>query len=251
MTQVQQTPEIKKRGPKPKNASTSSDAKNTETQSKIEEKTTEQSTAVNTSSQTELQTPTQSQVDPALGQVNAQDNVSSNGNPEISGDQNQSTNTANSEVNSAPEIESSLHSQNDVQAGIVNQNQSGDTATESLNSGPETDHALQQQNEEQGDKVNQIQSTDEQTKIEQSKNNENIVVQVIDKAKEKPIQDLILKVKNEGLKAVYEPHSKTSIEPGEVLTIIQCANRADLKSVLANIDQLNALGKKIKVVNDE
>ncbi|NNP70390.1 hypothetical protein [Acinetobacter sp. Ac_5812] len=97
----------------------------------------------------------------------------------------------------------------------------------------------------------QISNGDSESKDEQNVNNENIVVQKVDQTLTIPKSALTIKVKNNGYKAVYEPFSKVSIEPGENETVIECANRTDLKTVLINIDQLKTLGKKVEVLENE
>lgn len=228
MTQVQQTPqaetdntkaapEVKKRGPKPKNAVNAAVSNNPESKPQNEEKGPEQSNGLNSSSQTELQASKSSEANSAQDSFKAQGNTA----------------------------------QNESGENIGDQSQSGDLANEKVKTESENNQPPQPQDNVQGDKGDQIQSGDGQDKNEQRQNNENIVVHETVKLKDQPKQDLSIKVKNDGFKAVYEPFSKTTIEPGDEETTIQCANRADLKTVLANIDQLNTLGKKIKVVNDE
>lgn len=97
----------------------------------------------------------------------------------------------------------------------------------------------------------QVSNADSESQDEQNVNNENIVVQKVDQTVTTPKSALTIKVKNNGYKAVYEPFSKVSIEPGENETVIECANRTDLQTVLKNIDQLKSLGKKIEVLKDE
>ncbi|EXB47303.1 hypothetical protein J522_1954 [Acinetobacter baumannii 146457] len=228
MTDVQQNPQDetentkattgpRKRGPKPKNAADNAAGNNTEPKSQNEQQGAEESSGVISSSQTELQSSTES-----LG----------NHSPEASNAQGEA-------------------SKDEGDQSSVDQNKSDDGTSDNVNSGPENNQGQQAQQVTSGGNSDPSQSGDEQSKTEQVNNNENIVVQETAKADIKPKKGLIVKVKNVGLKAVYEPHSKISIEPGDEGTIIECANHADLKSVLANIDQLNALGKKIKVVNDE
>lgn len=228
MTEVQQNPQDetentkaatgpKKRGPKPKNAADNAAGNNTEPKPQNEQQGAEESTGVISSSQTELQSSTES-----LGSHS----------PEASNAQGEA-------------------SKDEGDKSSVDQNKSGDGTSDNVNSGSENNQGQQAPQVTSGGNSDPSQSGDEQSKTEQVNNNGNFVVQETAKADVKPKKGLIVKVKNAGLKAVYEPHSKVSIEPGDEETIIECANHADLKSVLANIDQLNALGKKIKVVNDE
>lgn len=241
MTEAQQNPQNetentkaatttgpRKRGPKPKNTTDNAAGNNTESKPQNEQQGTEQSSGSISSSQSELQSSNGAVGNHSPDPLNAKGEASNGDGAQSSVDQNKS----NDNVNSGTENNLGLSPQDDGQGGEANQNQSSDSSDTTVNSGPENTPVQQTQNV-------------------QVNNNENIVVQETAKAEVNPKKGLIVKVKNVGLKAVYEPHSKISIEPDDEVTIIECANHADLKSVLANIDQLNALGKKIKVVNDE
>ncbi|KYQ83148.1 hypothetical protein AWW72_15475 [Acinetobacter sp. NRRL B-65365] len=245
MTEAQQNPQNetentkaatttgpRKRGPKPKNTADNAAGNNTESKLQNEQQGTEQSSGGISSSQSELQSSNGAVGNHSPDALNAQGEASNGDGAQSSFDQNKSNDSSSDNVNSGTENNLGQSPQDDGQGGEANQNQSSESSNATVNSRPENTPIQQTQN------VQVI-------------NNENIVVQETAKAEVKPKNGLIVKVKNVGLKAVYEPHSKISIEPGDEGTIIECANHADLKSVLANIDQLNALGKKIKVVTDE
>lgn len=86
--------------------------------------------------------------------------------------------------------------------------------------------------------------------IVENANNENIVVQEVDNVAVKSKNDLLIQVKNNGISTIFEPISKTSIKPGETVEI-ECTSRSVKQSVLNNIKQFNALGKKVEVLNHD
>ena len=63
-----------------------------------------------------------------------------------------------------------------------------------------------------------------------------------------PLQILEVTVRNNGLSAVYEPSTKTSIKAGETVTI-ECPTNTVKQTVLGNIKQFKALGKNVEVLN--
>lgn len=88
------------------------------------------------------------------------------------------------------------------------------------------------------------------TESDPKPNNENIVVEKADSPELTEPKGLVIEVKNSGVKSVYEPLTKTSINAGQTVQIA-CANLMVKQGVLNNIKQFKDLGKNLEVLSND
>lgn len=88
------------------------------------------------------------------------------------------------------------------------------------------------------------------TESDPKPNNENIVVEKVASPESTKPKGLVIEVKNSGVKSVYEPLTKTSINAGQTVQIA-CANLMVKQGVLNNIKQFKDLGKNLEVLSND
>ncbi len=88
------------------------------------------------------------------------------------------------------------------------------------------------------------------TESDPKPNNENIVVEKAATPELTEPKGLVIEVKNSGVKSVYEPLTKTSINAGQTVQIA-CANLMVKQGVLNNIKQFKDLGKNLEVLSND
>lgn len=92
----------------------------------------------------------------------------------------------------------------------------------------------------------QTPSIDPETKND----DETIVVEKVAESNSSQINALVIEVRNLGLRAIFEPISKTTIAPGQTLKI-ECSTLSVKQSVLNNLKQFIDLGKNLEVVQND
>lgn len=92
----------------------------------------------------------------------------------------------------------------------------------------------------------QTPSIDPETKND----DETIVVEKVAESNSSQINALVIEVRNLGLRAIFEPISKTTIAPGQTLKI-ECSTFSVKQSVLNNLKQFIDLGKNLEVVQND
>lgn len=132
--------------------------------------------------------------------------------------------------------------QSDQNATAKNSEETGNAGTEAQASESASSSQTELEVEQQ---INSA-AADQPQQGGDEKNNEEIVVQK--KTIPQPHNPLEVTVRNNGLSAVYEPSTKTSIKAGETVTI-ECPTNTVKQTVLGNIKQFKALGKNVEVLN--
>ncbi len=94
--------------------------------------------------------------------------------------------------------------------------------------------------------LSQMPSIDPETKND----DETIVVEKVAESSSRQIKALVIEVRNLGLRAIFEPISKTTIAPGQTLKI-ECSTLSVKQSVLNNLKQFIDLGKNLEVLQND
>lgn len=102
------------------------------------------------------------------------------------------------------------------------------------------------QDESKEQQQTQTPSIDPETKND----DETIVVEKVAESNSSQINALVIEVRNLGLRAIFEPISKTTIAPGQTLKI-ECSTLSVKQSVLNNLKQFIDLGKNLEVLQNE
>ncbi|MFW1950573.1 hypothetical protein [Acinetobacter beijerinckii] len=85
---------------------------------------------------------------------------------------------------------------------------------------------------------------------ETKNDDETIVVEKVAESNSSQINALVIEVRNLGLRAIFEPISKTAIAPGQTLKI-ECSTLSVKQSVLNNLKQFIDLGKNLEVLQND
>ncbi|WP_277559614.1 hypothetical protein [Acinetobacter beijerinckii] len=113
------------------------------------------------------------------------------------------------------------------------------TVKSDLSSSQAEIHQVESKQQDQG----QTPSNDPEIKND----DETIVVEKVAESNSSQINALVVEVKNLGLRAIFEPISKTAIAPGQTLKI-ECSTLSVKQSVLNNLKQFIDLGKNLEVL---